>query len=186
MIKYFGLATILLVFSLTFGVFTTPNPAKAASAAEIDRDARKALEDLYAKSPSAKTLGEKAMGILVFPGIVKGGLIVGGQYGEGALIKDGNTVAYYNSVAASYGLQAGLQKFGYALFFMTDSALKWIDKSDGWEIGVGPSIVVVDVGAAASMTSTTAQSDIYAFFFDQKGLMAGLGLQGTKITRLEK
>ena len=186
MIKYFGLATILLAFSLTFGVFTTPNPAKAASAAEIDRNARKALEDLYVKSPSAKTLGEKAMGILVFPGIVKGGLIVGGQYGEGALIKDGNTVAYYNSVAASYGLQAGLQKFGYALFFMTDSALKWIDKSDGWEIGVGPSIVVVDAGAAASMTSTTAQSDIYAFFFDQKGLMAGLGLQGTKITRLEK
>jgi lipid-binding SYLF domain-containing protein len=186
MMKYFRLATILLVFALTFGVFTTPNPAKAASAAEIDRDARKALEDLYAKSPSAKTLGEKAKGILVFPGIVKGGLIVGGQYGEGALIKDGNTVAYYNSVAASYGLQAGLQKFGYALFFMTEPALKWIDKSDGWEIGVGPSIVVVDVGAAASMTSTTAQSDIYAFFFDQKGLMAGLGLQGTKITRLEK
>jgi lipid-binding SYLF domain-containing protein len=186
MIKYFGLATILLVFSLTFGVFTTPNSAKAASAAEIDRDARKALEDLYAKSPSAKTLGEKAMGILVFPGIVKGGLIVGGQYGEGALIRDGKTVAYYSSVAASYGLQAGLQKFGYALFFMNDSALTWIDKSDGWEIGVGPSIVVVDVGAATSMTSTTLQSDIYAFFFDQKGLMAGLGLQGAKITRLEK
>lgn len=131
-------------------------------------------------------MGEKAVGILVFPGIVKGGFIVGGQYGEGALIKDGKTVAYYNTVAASYGLQAGLQKFGYALFFMTDSALKWLDKSDGWEIGVGPSIVVVDAGAATSLTSTTAQSDIYAFFFDQKGLMAGLGLQGTKITRLEK
>jgi lipid-binding SYLF domain-containing protein len=117
---------------------------------------------------------------------VKGGFIVGGQYGEGALIRDGKAVGFYNTVAASYGLQAGLQKFGYALFFMNESALKWIDKSDGWEIGVGPSIVVVDVGAAASMTSTTAQSDIYAFFFDQKGLMAGLGLQGTKITRLEK
>ena len=185
--KYFRLTTILLVFALvTFGAFISPNPAQAASAAEIDRDARKALEDLYAKSTSAKAMGEKAIGILVFPGIVKGGFIVGGQYGEGALIKGGNTVAYYNSIAASYGLQAGLQKFGYALFFMTDSALKWIDKSDGWEIGVGPSIVVVDVGAAASMTSTTAQSDIYAFFFDQKGLMAGLGLQGAKITRLEK
>ena len=184
--KYFRLTTILLVFALTFAAFTSPNPTQAASAAEIDRDARKALEDLYAKSPSAKAMGEKAIGILVFPGIVKGGFIVGGQYGEGALIKGGNTVAYYNSIAASYGLQAGLQKFGYALFFMTDSALKWIDKSDGWEIGVGPSIVVVDIGAAASMTSTTAQSDIYAFFFDQKGLMAGLGLQGAKITRLEK
>ena len=186
MMKYFRLTTLLLVFAFTAGALTSPHPATAASAAEIDRDAQKALGDLYAKSPSAKTMGEKAIGILVFPGIVKGGFIVGGQYGEGALIKDGKTVAYYNTVAASYGLQIGLQKFGYALFFMNDSALKWIDKSDGWEIGVGPSIVVVDVGAAASMTSTTAQSDIYAFFFDQKGLMAGLGLQGTKITRLEK
>ena len=72
------------------------------------------------------------------------------------------------------------------LYFMTEDALKWIDKSDGWEIGVGPTIVVVDMGAAGSLTSTTAQSDIYAFFFDQKGLMAGLGLQGTKITKLNK
>jgi lipid-binding SYLF domain-containing protein len=186
MMKYVRLTTVLLVFAFTAAVLTNPHPALSASAAEIERDAQKALGDLYAKSPSAKTMGEKAIGVLVFPGIVKGGFIVGGQYGEGALIKDGKTVAYYNTVAASYGLQAGLQKFGYALFFMTDSALKWLDKSDGWEIGVGPSIVVVDVGAAASITSTTAQSDIYAFFFDQKGLMAGLGLQGTKITRLEK
>ena len=184
--KYLRLTTIFLVFALAAGALTGPNPAKAASAAEIDRDAQKALGDLYAKSPSAKTMGEKAIGILVFPGIVKGGFIVGGQYGEGALIKDGKTVGYYNTVAASYGLQAGLQKYGYALFFLTDSALKWLDKSDGWEIGVGPSIVVVDAGAATSLTSTTAQSDIYAFFFDQKGLMAGLGLQGTKITKLEK
>lgn len=184
--KYFRLTTILVVLAFAIGALTTPNPAAAASAAEIDRDVKEALEILYAKSPSAKMMGEKATGILVFPGIVKGGFIVGGQYGEGALIKNDNTVAYYNTVAASYGLQAGLQKFGYALFFMTDSALKWLDKSDGWEIGVGPSIVVIDAGAAGSMTSTTLKSDIYAFFFDQKGLMGGLGLQGTKITRLEK
>jgi len=184
--NHFRLMRILLVFAFIVGALAGPNPAAAASAAEIDRNAQKALQDLYAKSPTAKALGEKAIGILVFPGIVKGGFIVGGQYGEGALIKDGKTVAYYNTIAASYGLQAGLQKFGYALFFMTESALKWLDKSDGWEIGVGPSVVVVDVGVAASVTSTTAQSDIYAFFFDQKGLMAGLGLQGTKITRLEK
>jgi lipid-binding SYLF domain-containing protein len=186
MMKYVRLTTILLQFAFTVCALISPHSAAAASAAELDRDAQKALGDLYAKSPSAKTMAEKAIGILVFPGIVKGGFIVGGQYGEGVLIRDGKTVGYYNTIAASYGLQAGLQKFGYALFFMTDSALKWIDKSEGWEIGVGPSIVVVDAGAAASMTSTTAQSDIYAFFFDQKGLMAGLGLQGTKITRLEK
>ncbi len=184
--KRIHLTIMLLVFALALGPLVTVTPANAASAEAIDRDAQKALGALYAKSPSAKTMGEKALGILVFPGIVKGGFIVGGQYGEGALIKGGKTVAYYNTVAASYGLQAGLQKFGYALFFMTDPALAWLDKSDGWEIGVGPSIVVVDVGAAASVTSTTLQSDVYAFFFNQKGLMAGIGLQGTKITRLEK
>jgi len=112
--------------------------------------------------------------------------MVGGQYGEGALRKDGKTVGYYSSVAMSYGLQAGVQTFGYALFFMTDSALKWLDRSDGWEVGTGPSIVVLDEGMAGGMSTTTAQSDIYAFVFSQKGLMAGLGLQGTKITKIKK
>ena len=112
--------------------------------------------------------------------------MVGGQFGEGALIKDGKWAAYYNTISASYGLQIGLQKYGYALFFMSDSAMDWLDRSDGWEIGVGPSIVVVDTGAAKSMTTTTLQAEIYAFFFDQKGLMGGLGLQGTKITRMKE
>src|SRR5512137_2366722 len=100
MMTYFRLTTILVVLAFTAGALTSPNPATAASAAEIDRDAKKALGDLYAKSPSAKAMGEKAIGILVFPGIVKGGFMVGGQYGEGALIKDGKTAAYYNTVAA--------------------------------------------------------------------------------------
>lgn len=158
----------------------------AASAAEISRDAKAALQKLYAKSPPAKALGEKATAILVFPGITKGGLIVGGQYGEGALMKRGRTMGYYNTVSVSYGLQAGVQKYGYALFFMTESALAYLDRSDGWELGTGPSIVVVDVGASGGITTTTAKSDVYAFFFDQKGLMAGLGLQGTKITKINK
>jgi lipid-binding SYLF domain-containing protein len=160
--------------------------ACADTAAEIDRDVDTALDKLYSHQPAAKVLAAEAKGILIFPGIVKGGLIIGGQYGEGALRVKGKTTGYYRSVAASYGLQAGVQKFGYALFFMTDSALAYLDKSDGWEIGVGPSIVVVDEGIAKSLTTTTAKSDIYAFFFDQKGLMAGIGLQGTKITKLNK
>jgi lipid-binding SYLF domain-containing protein len=95
------------------------------------------------------------------------------------------TVGYYNTVAASYGLQAGIQEFGYALFFMSDSALQYLNKSDGWEIGVGPSVVIVDAGVAKSLTTTTARKEIYAFIFSQKGLMAGLGLQGTKVTRID-
>ena len=184
--RYYRLTTILLILAFAAGLFISPSPARAATAAEISRDAKIALEKLYAKSSSARAMGEKAKGILVFPGIVKGGFLVGGQYGEGALLKGGETAGYYNTVQLSYGLQAGVQKYGYALFLMTDSAMKWIDKSDGWEIGVGPTIVVVDIGVATSATTTTLQSEIYAFFFDQKGLMGGLGLQGTKITKIKK
>jgi len=186
MIKYFHLTAILWALALVAGVLITPNQSAAATAAEINRDVKSALNNLYAKSPSAKTLSEKAKGILVFPGIVKGGFMVGGQFGEGALLRGGKTEGYYNTISVSYGLQIGIQKYGYALFFMSDSAMDWLNKSDGWELGTGPSIVVVDEGVAKSMSSTTLQSDVYAFFFDQKGLMGGLGLQGTKITKIKK
>jgi lipid-binding SYLF domain-containing protein len=149
-------------------------------------DAHAALTKLYESEPVAKTIGEKAKAILVFPSIVKAGFIVGGQYGEGVLLEDGKVIAHYNSVAASYGLQAGVQSFGYALFLMSDKALQYLSKSDGWELGVGPSIVIVDKGKAKSLTTTTLKDDVYAFIFNQKGLMAGLGLQGSKITKLEK
>ena len=156
----------------------------AASAAELDRKASAALKALYTQSAAAKALSAKAKGVLVFPDIVKGGFIVGGQIGEGVLRVGDKTNGYYRSVAASYGLQAGVQSFGYALMFMNSDALAYLDKSEGWEIGVGPSIVVVDEGTAKSLTTTTAQSGVYAFIFNQKGLMAGLGLQGAKITKI--
>jgi lipid-binding SYLF domain-containing protein len=184
--RYFSVTALLCMMCMAAMAFIGLNSACAASGAELDREADSALATLFAKSESAKVLAEKAKAILVFPAITKAGFIVGGQYGQGALRENGKTVGYYSSVAASYGLQAGIQKFGYALFFMTDSAREYLDRSDGWEIGVGPSIVVVDVGAAGSLTTTTAKSEIYAFFFSQKGLMAGLGLQGTKITRINK
>jgi lipid-binding SYLF domain-containing protein len=149
-------------------------------------DANAALQKLYEREPVAKMIGEKAKAVLVFPSIVKAGFIVGGQYGEGVLLMDGKLIAHYNSVAASYGLQAGVQSFGYALFLMNDKALQYLDKSDGWELGVGPSIVIVDKGKAKALTTTTLKDDVYAFIFNQKGLMAGLGIQGSKITKLEK
>lgn len=152
----------------------------------FEADAKAALQKLYDSEPVAKMIGEKARAVLVFPSIVKAGFIVGGQYGEGVLLIHGKLVAHYNSVAASYGLQAGVQSFGYALFLMNDKALQYLDKSDGWELGVGPSIVIVDKGKAKSLTTMTLQDDVYAFIFDQKGLMAGLGVQGSKITKLEK
>jgi lipid-binding SYLF domain-containing protein len=139
-----------------------------------------------AAQPVAKMLSQRARGILVFPRMVKAGFMFGGQIGDGVLRKGGRTVGYYNSVAASYGLQAGVQTFGYALFFMNDEALNQLDATHGFEIGVGPSIVLVDQGVAKTMTSTTLTSDVYAFIFNQKGLMAGLGIQGSKITKIAK
>jgi len=160
--------------------------AHAASAAGIDADVDAALMKLYEEQPVTKMLAERAAAILVFPNIVKAGFIVGAQYGEGALRKKGKTVGYYNSVAASYGLQAGAQTFGYVLFLMNNSAVNYLNRSSGWEIGVGPSIVVVDEGVARALTTTTLKSDVYAFIFDQKGLMAGIGIQGSKITQIKK
>jgi len=184
--KHSHSAIILCIVACFAVTLVGPSRAVAASAAEIDRNAGTILQKLYAQSDSAKALGEKAKAVLVFPSITKGGFVVGGLYGEGALMKGGKTVAYYEMVAVSYGMQAGGQRYGSALFLMTDAALNYLDRSDGWELGTGPSIVVVDKGAAGGISTTTARSDVYAFVFSQKGLMAGLGLQGTKITRISK
>jgi lipid-binding SYLF domain-containing protein len=123
--------------------------------------------------------------VLVYPNIKKGAFIIGAQYGYGALRKGSRTVAYYRTGAASYGFQAGVKEFGYALFFMTDSAIDYLDKSGGWAIGTGPSLVVVDQGMARSLTTTNLRADVYAFGFNQKGLMGGVGIEGSKVTRID-
>ncbi|CAG0947353.1 hypothetical protein ANRL1_04000 [Anaerolineae bacterium] len=185
MMRHIRLVIAALILALAVPALMDTTLANAASKAEIDRDVDSALQKLSESTTAAKALSEKATAILVFPSIIKGGLIIGGQYGEGALREQGKTTGYYRSVALSYGLQAGAQTFGYALFFMNKEALDYLNNSEGWELGVGPTIVVVDKGAATALTTTTAKDDIYAFFFDQRGLMAGIGLQGTKITRIE-
>jgi lipid-binding SYLF domain-containing protein len=159
--------------------------ASSASASDISRDSNATLQALYASNPEARELGRRAKGILVFPNIVKAGFLVGAQYGSGGtLFKNGRAESYYNILAGSYGLQAGVQSFSYALFFMDNDSLNYLNRSEGWEVGVGPSIVIVDQGMARSLTTTTAKSGVYAFIFGQKGLMSGLGLQGSKISRI--
>ena len=175
------LATFVVAASLVF----SQGAVMAASAQELDQQADMALEKLYRTTPVAKKLAAEANGILIFPSILKAGLLVGGQHGEGVLRVNGKTTGYYSSSAVSYGLQAGAQTFGYAMFMMTPEALKYLDSSDGWEVGVGPTIVVVDDGAAQTLTTTTAKDDIYAFVFGQSGLMAGIGLQGSKINKID-
>jgi lipid-binding SYLF domain-containing protein len=158
----------------------------AATAKAIDRDAGEALDQLYERNPVAKDIAKKARGILIFPNIVKAGLILGGSYGEGVLKQGGKTVAYYNSVSASYGLQAGAQSYGYVVFLMNDKALTYLNQSKGWEIGVGPTVVVVNEGVAKNLSSTTLQDDAYAFIFGQQGLMAGISIEGSKISKIKR
>jgi lipid-binding SYLF domain-containing protein len=177
------LAGVAIIATL---VSVAARPACAASASELNRDATAALNRLYSQQKSAKMLSQKAKAVLVFPSIVKAGFMFGGAIGDGVLRKGGRTAGYYNSIAASYGFQAGIQSFSYALFFMTDAALAALDASGGFELGVGPSVVVVDEGMGRSLTTTTARSDVYAFIFGQRGLMAGMGVQGSKITRIAK
>lgn len=124
--------------------------------------------------------------MLVFPNIVKAGLIFGGAYGEGVLLKGSTVAGYYNSVSASWGLQAGAQSYGYAVFLMSAKALEYLDRTDGWELGVGPSVIVVNEGVAKNLSTSTLKEDAYAFIFDQQGLMASLSIEGTKVTRIKR
>ena len=141
------LRVIALVLAAAHCMIVVPSRALADSAEDIDSSADAALQRLYQNQPSAQMLAQNAKAVLVFPNIVKAGFMFGGQYGEGCLRENGATVGYYSSVAASYGFQAGLQVFGYAMFFMNEQALSYLNKSEGLEIGVGPSIVIVDASS---------------------------------------
>lgn len=179
------LGSVFFIALLYLGVFYSPSTlAVASSRSDLEKSARRALSELCRTTPAAAAISEKAAGVLVFPAIIKGGFVVAGQYGDGVLFKGGKVSGYYNSTSASFGLQAGIQKFGYALFFMSEHDIEYLSSSRGWEIGALPSLTVVDVGVARSLSTTTLQKGMYAFFFGQKGLMGGLSLQGTKITRI--
>jgi len=175
------------VFTLLLTVFSILVSNQASAETQfVEQDSRAALASLYSGSPGARALGKQAKGILVFPTVVKAGLVVGGQTGDGVLLIHDKLAGYYNTSAISVGLQAGAQSFGYVLFFMTDSVLSDFRKSKNFQIGVGPNIVVIDAGAAKDVSNLTAKSDVYAMIFNQKGLMAGIGLQGSKITELKR
>lgn len=178
-----NLRGLLIGAMLTALLALGAHPAVAEDKAEISKNAHAALESLYAKVAGAKALGAKAEAILVFPKVTKAGFGIGGLHGDGALIRGGKTVAYYQTSGGSFGLQAGVQTYGYAMFLMNANAVKELDKANGFEVGVGPSVVVLDEGKAKNTTTTTMKDDIYAFIFGQKGLMAGLGIQGNKITK---
>ncbi len=178
-VRFFVLISAVVALCLSAG-------ARAEDRATLERHSQQALNSLIAQNASARDLSKRAVAVLVFPDVKKAGLIVGGQFGEGVLWRGGKAAAYYNTGGASYGFQAGVQEYGYAMFFMKESALNALDSTQGFEVGVGPSIVVMDQGKGVTHTTTTIQDDIYAFIFNQKGLMAGVGIQGNKITKITK
>jgi lipid-binding SYLF domain-containing protein len=176
---------LFLVVASAVALATLSYQAGATTEAELRANADSALHALYRTNPLAENISHTAKAVLVFPNIVKAGLVFGGSYGEGVLFKGGKFSGFYNTVSGSWGWQIGAQSYGYVLFLMNDKAVNYLEKSDGWEIGVGPSVVAVNEGVAKNLSTTTLKDDAYAFIFDQKGLMASLSIEGTKISHIK-
>ena len=160
--------------------------ASAKEATELNNDVSQSLRELYAHSPSARELAAKSNGILVFPSVYKAGLGVGGSYGEGALLSGDNVVGYYNIVSGSVGWQIGAQRQSVVIMFLTPEAYRRFVDSPGFKVGVDGSVTVLDVGAGKSIDTNTLQQPIVGFIFSESGLMAGLTLEGSKITEIAK
>ncbi len=163
-----------------------PLAGQAASKEEIDARVHEAVEALYKSSAAAKELAGRARGVLVFPRVIKGGMGIGGEYGEGSLLIGGHPVAYYNIASASIGLQLGLQEQSVAILFMSDEALKRFRDSDGWKAGVDGSVAIATLGVGGELDTETVRKPIVGFVFSNKGLMYNLTLEGSKITRLAR
>jgi lipid-binding SYLF domain-containing protein len=175
----------LLPWSAAIAILAAaPRAAEAASRSEIDAEVANALRTLRAQE-NTRVLFANAKSVLVFPRILSGGFIVGGQYGQGALVSGDRTLGYYNIAGASFGFTIGAQVAGLAMFFMTDAARAALDAAHGWEIGTGPTGVALDQGLQANLTSTTLSEPVYAISFSQQGLMASLAINGSKITRIQ-
>jgi lipid-binding SYLF domain-containing protein len=184
-IRIAALLSAVLIAACSSTTTTSSSSSEATSHAQLEQEARVALAKLYATTPRAKELSANAAGILIFPDVVKAGLLIGGSGGKGVLFgADGNVKGYYKAGSVSWGLQAGAQDFSEAMILMTPESIQHLNSADGWSVGVGPSVVVADAGMAKDITTTSARSDVYAFIYGQSGLMAGLGVQGQKITRL--
>jgi len=160
--------------------------AAASSAEDLNRDSDHALQMLESSHPVAAMIARQARAVLVFPNIVKAGLVFGGAYGEGELKQGSRIDGYYNSVTGSWGFQAGAQSYGYVVYLMNKRAVSYLQRSQGWEIGVGPTVVIVNQGVAKNLSTSTLTDDAYAFIFDQQGLMAGVSIEGTKISPIRR
>ncbi|MGH7023653.1 MAG: YSC84-related protein [Caulobacteraceae bacterium] len=178
-----SLAAAAFALASVFGPLAAP-AAHADPRGQLVENGIAAIHRLEATEPQSRYFARHAVGVLVFPSVLKAGFVFGGETGNGVLYIHGRPEGFYNLSGGSWGLQIGGQDFSYALFFMTPSSLHYLRQSGGFSAGTGPSIVVINQGAGAEANTTTLTHDVYAFPFNQKGLMADLTLQGTKITRI--
>jgi lipid-binding SYLF domain-containing protein len=185
--RSFVVATMGLVTTAVIGCESTPSTPQESSAkrSEIDAGVDSALAQLYATDPSARQLGSRAEGILVFPNVTKAGLIVGGEYGEGALRIRNQTAGYYSATAGSIGLQAGAQTKAIIMMFMTKPALDKFRASDGWTAGADASVALIKTGASGAVDTTTAQQPVVGYVMTKSGLMFDVSVDGTKISPLK-
>lgn len=174
-----------LMLALTVLV-ATPREVRAASGYEIDADVDVALQRFYRTVGGSRELVRDAAGVLVFPSVVKAGMGIGGEYGEGALRQGGHTVAYYNTVSASFGFQLGVQARTVIILFMTPEALGSFRRKHGWKVGVDGSVALVTVGIGGSIDTNQITKPVIGFILDQKGLMYNLTLEGSKISRIDR
>ncbi len=170
-----------LVLVMIFAV--TAESAWAKTAQEINASVNACLDRFYKQVKGGKEMAAKAKGVLVMPNVVKAGLIVGGEYGEGALRVGGKTVSYYNLASGSVGFQIGGEAKDYVILFMTDAALKQFQASKGWEVGLDGNVALVNIGGGERVDFTKMKDPIIAFVFDVKGLMADISLKGAKFTK---
>jgi lipid-binding SYLF domain-containing protein len=156
------------------------------SRVDLDAKVREAVADLYKHSSAARELAGKSHGMLVFPSIIKGGIGIGGEYGEGALLVGGRTADYYNIASASVGFQLGGQKRSVVILFMTPDAFQKFRASSGWKAGVDGSVAIATLGTGGALDTETLKKPIIGFVFENKGLMYNLTLEGSKITKIKK
>lgn len=171
---------------LMFALLAVFLPAQAASKEELDAEVREAVQGFYQHTSAGKELAERASGMLVFPNVLKAGVGIGGEYGEGALLVGGKPVAYYNIAAASIGFQLGAQARSQIVLFMTPGALSKFRSSKGWKAGVDGSVALATLGAGGAIDSETAKKPIIGFIFSNKGLMYNLTFEGSKISPIRK
>jgi lipid-binding SYLF domain-containing protein len=161
--------------------------AEAASAQEINADANETLESFVRQVKGARELANKAAGILIFPSVVKAGIGLGGEYGEGVLlINRGEVFGYYNLISASVGFQLGVQERSVIIMFMTNDALSGFKRRNGWKVGVDGSIAIVTLGVGGAIDTDKIVSPVIGFILDPKGLMYNLTLEGSKISKIER